>query len=96
MRTPALRASIVAIALLAPFSTLEAQSTSAGPDWSHGLQFSGLIDGYYNYNANHPPESDNGNQLRNFDFNANSFSLSMAKLTIAHDPAPVAEVATSL
>ena len=89
MRIPGLRASTLAIALLAAFSTFQAQTTSAGPDWSHGLTFSGLIDGYYNYNANHPPESDNGNQLRNFDFNANSFSLSMAKLTIAHDPAPV-------
>lgn len=54
-----------------------------------GIQFSGLIDGYYNYNANHPPQSDDGNQLRNFDFNANAFSLSMAKLTLARDPSPV-------
>jgi hypothetical protein len=53
------------------------------------IHFSGLIDGYYNYNTNHPLQSDNGNQLRNFDFNANSFNLSMATLTAAHDPTPI-------
>jgi hypothetical protein len=89
MRTMGLRTYIVAIAFLAAFSTLQAQTTPAGPDWSHGINFSGLIDGYYNYNANHPLQSDNGNQLRNFDFNSNAFSLSMAKLTVAHDPSPV-------
>lgn len=54
-----------------------------------GINFSGLIDGYYNYNDNHPLDSDNGNQLRNFDFNANAFSLSMAKLTLVRDPSPL-------
>lgn len=68
-------------------STPPAASTSP---WSiEGINFSGLIDGYYNFNANHPPISSNGNQLRNFDYDANTFSLSMAKLTISHDPAPV-------
>lgn len=68
-------------------STPPAASTSP---WSiEGINFSGLIDGYYNFNANHPPASSNGNQLRNFDYNANTFSLNMAKLTISHDPAPV-------
>lgn len=89
MRTLGLRASIVAIALLAAFTTLQAQTTSASPDWSHGIQFSGLIDGYYNYNANHPPHSDDGNQLRNFDFNSNTFSLSMAKLTASREASPI-------
>lgn len=54
-----------------------------------GMNVSGLIDGYYSYNANHPPESDNGNQLRNFDFDANTLTLSMAKLTITRDPNPI-------
>ena len=64
-------------------------AASASP-WSvAGIDFSGLIDGYYNFNANHPPTSSNGNQLRNFDYDANTFSLNMAKLTISHDPAPV-------
>ncbi|HZY73813.1 MAG TPA: porin [Edaphobacter sp.] len=58
--------------------------------WSvGGIDFSGLVDGYYNFNANHPPESSNGNQLRNFDYDANAFSLNMAKLTMSHDPDPV-------
>lgn len=47
------------------------------------------MDGYYNFNANHPPDSSNGNQLRNFDYDANTFSLNMAKLTASHDPDPV-------
>ncbi|MGB7189266.1 MAG: porin [Acidobacteriaceae bacterium] len=66
-----------------------APQTSAPASDFDGIQFSGLIDGYYNYNANHPPQSDDGNQLRNFDFDANAFSLSMAKLTLARDPSPV-------
>jgi len=58
--------------------------------WSvGGIDFSGLVDGYYNFNANHPPDSSNGNQLRNFDYDANTFSLNMAKLTMSHDPDPV-------
>ena len=58
--------------------------------WSVGpIDFSGLVDGYYNFNANHPATSTNGNQLRNFDYDANTFSLNMAKLTMSHDPDPV-------
>jgi hypothetical protein len=58
--------------------------------WSiGGIDFSGLVDGYYNFNANHPPNSSNGNQLRNFDYDSNTFSLNMAKLTLSHDPDPV-------
>ncbi|HZY63865.1 MAG TPA: porin [Edaphobacter sp.] len=69
---------------------LPTPSTSAPSAFSlGGINFSGLVDGYYNFNANHPPNSSNGNQLRNFDYDANTFSLNMAKLTIARDPAPV-------
>lgn len=65
-------------------------SPAAPSVWSvGGIDFSGLVDGYYNFNANHPPNSSNGNQLRNFDYDANTFSLNMAKLTMSHDPDPV-------
>ena len=52
-----------------------------------GIDFSGLIDGYYLENFNHPASS--LNQLYNFDVKANQFSLNMAKLTLNHDPDPV-------
>jgi hypothetical protein len=56
--------------------------------WSVGpIDFSGLIDGYYLANFNHPASS--YNQLYNFDVKANQFSLNMAKLTMSHDPDPV-------
>lgn len=81
----------IAFSLLAVFfaAPLLAQSTSAPDSLFHSINFSGLIDGYYNYNNNNPPQSDDGNQLRNFDFNANTFSLSMAKLSLSRDPSPV-------
>ncbi len=67
-----------------------AATPAAAPVWSVGpIDFSGLVDGYYNYNANHPAVSSYGNQLRNFDFDANAFSLNMAKLTMSHDPDPI-------
>jgi len=67
-----------------------APATPAVSVWSvGGIDFSGLVDGYYSFNANHPPNSSNGNQLRNFDYDANAFSLNMAKLTMSHDPDPV-------
>jgi len=60
------------------------------PVWSvGGIDFSGLVDGYYSFNANHPAISSNGNQLRNFDYDANAFSLNMAKLSMSHDADPV-------
>ncbi len=56
--------------------------------WSVGpIEFSGLVDGYYNLNLNHPV--DKTNQLRNFDVRANQFSLNMAKLTLEHAADPV-------
>lgn len=58
------------------------------PAWSVGpIDFSGLVDVYYDVNFNHP--ADRINQLRNFDFKANQFSLSMAKLTMEHTADPV-------
>jgi hypothetical protein len=74
-------------------ATTAPDATPAPPTpsvWSiGGIDFSGLVDGYYNFNANHPPDSSDGNQLRNFDYDSNTFSLSMAKLTMSHDPDPV-------
>lgn len=64
----------------------------ASPTWSVGpIDFSGLVDGYFSYSANHPVSIAGGpeNQLRNFDYEANTFSLNMAKLTMSHDADPV-------
>jgi hypothetical protein len=70
-----------------------AATPPAAPTWSVGpIDFSGLVDGYYNFNANHPNDgsgSSSENQLRNFDVDSNAFSLSMAKLTLSHDPDPI-------
>ncbi len=64
------------------------QPPSAPPAWSVGeISFSGLIDGYYSLNLNHPASM--ANQLRNFDVKANQFSLNMAKLTMEHSADPV-------
>jgi Putative beta-barrel porin-2, OmpL-like. bbp2 len=61
---------------------------AASPTWSVGpIDFSGLIDGYYSFNSNHPYPA--FNQLYNFDVRANQFSLNMAKLTASHDPDPI-------
>lgn len=61
---------------------------AAAPTWSiGGITFSGLIDGYYSYAANHPGSG--VNQYRNFDSRANSFSLNMTRLTLEHDADPV-------
>lgn len=60
----------------------------APPVWSVGpIDFSGLVDGYYNFNFNHP--ATNFNQLYNFDVQSNQFSLNMAKLSMSHSPDPV-------
>lgn len=60
----------------------------APPTWSVGLiDFSGLVDGYYSFNANHPASKTN--DLYNFDVKANQFSLNMAKLSMSHTADPV-------
>jgi hypothetical protein len=60
----------------------DAQTASLGE-----INFSGLIDGYYSLNFNHPASQTN--QLRNFDVKANQFSLNMAKVTLEHAAEPV-------
>lgn len=52
-----------------------------------GVDFSGLVDGYYSLNFNHPASGTNN--LRNFDIRANQFSLNMAKLVVSHDADPI-------
>jgi hypothetical protein len=61
---------------------------AATPAWSAGpIDFSGLVDGYYSLNFNHPASKNN--TWRNFDAKANQFSLNMAKLTMEHAADPV-------
>jgi len=60
----------------------------APPPWSvGGIDFSGLVDGYYTFNFNHPASQTNG--LYNFDTAANQFSLNMAKLSMSHAVDPI-------
>ena len=69
-------------------SPAPAAAPEATPTWSIGpIDFSGLVDGYYGFNANHPASS--MNQLYNFDVKANQFSLNMAKLSMSHTADPV-------
>jgi hypothetical protein len=65
-----------------------AAAPEATPTWSIGpIDFSGLVDGYVDFNANHPVSMTN--QLYNFDVKANQFSLNMAKLSMSHTADPV-------
>src|SRR5437773_471064 len=60
----------------------------APPVWSVGsIDFSGLIDFYYDKNFNNPASMNNG--LRNFDVKSNQLSLNMAKLSAEHAADPV-------
>ena len=52
-----------------------------------GIDFSVLVDSYYSLNFNHP--ASRSNQLRNFDTNANQFSLNMAKVTVSRPAEPL-------
>jgi hypothetical protein len=62
--------------------------TPAPSAFTHfGTDFSFLFDGYVDTNFNHP---DSGyNQLRNFDFRADTLHVNMGKITIDHGPAPI-------
>lgn len=63
-------------------------SAPAASIWSAGpIDFSGLVDGYYSLNFNHPASKNN--VIRNFDVKANQFSLNFAKLTMEHGADPV-------
>jgi hypothetical protein len=57
--------------------------------WTAGdIKYSGYIDGYYNFNFNHPASMNNG-PLRYFDIQANQFSLNMAGFYMSVDPQPI-------
>jgi len=63
-------------------------SDPAAAKWSIGsIDISGLLDGYYNFNNNHPASG--FNTLRNFEVKSNQFSLNMAKLSLSHAADPV-------
>lgn len=80
-------AATAAVLLLAPGASSQSPAPD-GTEWSIGsIDVSGLVDGYYGLNLNHPVSRTN--QLRNFDVRANQFSLNMAKLTMEHSPAPL-------
>jgi hypothetical protein len=65
-----------------------APQDGAAPTWSVGpIDFSGAVDAYYTYNANHPASMTNG--LYNFNSQANQFDLSLLKLTMSHTADPV-------
>lgn len=56
--------------------------------WPFGrLQASGLVDGYYSLNFNHPIS--HANQYRNFDVRADRISVNMARLTLERSPEPL-------
>lgn len=87
-------ALLIVASLSAPVARAQApasdtqQAPAPKPTWSIGpINFSGLVDGYYSWNANHPASK--VNLYRNFDVKANQFSLNMAKLTLTHDADPV-------
>lgn len=71
-----------------PAASTAAPAPASSSTWSVGpIDFSGLVDGYYNLNFNHPASQIN--QLYNFNDRTNQFSLNMAKLSLAHSPDPV-------
>lgn len=75
-----------------PTNAPDSESVDSAPKssslWStHGIDFSGAIDGYYNWNSNHPASGTS--QLLLYNTEANQFSLNMAKLTVQHDADPV-------
>jgi hypothetical protein len=82
-------AALTAGAQTAP-APAPAPAPAAAPTWSvGGIDFSGLVDGYYTYNANRPIDQYYGNQDYNFNDTANSFALAAAKFSMNHDPDPV-------
>ncbi|HUX46137.1 MAG TPA: porin [Terracidiphilus sp.] len=94
--TGAAMAFAVAAGAQAPATPAPAQTPAPEPaapaTWSVGpMELSGLIDGYYSYNANRPTDAANGqtNDLYNFNDKTDQFSLSEARLTLNHDPDPV-------
>jgi hypothetical protein len=87
-QTPAATPASSPAAPPAASSAPQEAAPASAPTWSVGtIDFSGLVDGYYSFNANHPASQ--FNQLYNFDVKANQFSLNMAKLSMSHAADPV-------
>lgn len=57
-----------------------------GPQWD-GIEFSGLVDGYYSYNHNDPSPA--LNQLYAFDDKSNQWELNLLKAVASRDPDPI-------
>ena len=79
--TVAAAAASASLTISAPAAAPEPAILAKSP-----ISVSGVFDGYYNFDANHPDDGDT--QLRNFDIRANTVSLTEAKIVLAHDPAP--------
>jgi len=76
------------IAALAPAVAQQATAAAAASPYTYGgTTFSGMAEGYANFNPNSPSTGLNG--LQNFDYEANTAQLSFAKVTIDHPAAPV-------
>lgn len=58
----------------------EAKKNAGFVNFFRDVEVSGLVDGYYGYNLNHPDR--NFNLGRNFDFRHNSFNLNYAELVL--------------
>src|SRR5258705_13917337 len=70
-----------------PAPAATAPTPPKSPFTQGGMDFSFMFDGYVNGSYNHP---DSGfNQLRNFDFRADTLHVNMGKITIDRAPAPV-------
>jgi Putative beta-barrel porin-2, OmpL-like. bbp2 len=79
--TPATPAAPASLVISAPSAAPEPGVLAKSP-----ISVSGILDGYYDFDANHPDDGDT--QLRNFDIRANTVSLTEAKIVLARDPAP--------
>jgi hypothetical protein len=79
--TPTAPIAPASLTISAPTAASEPGALAKSP-----ISVSGVLDGYYDFDANHPDDGDT--QLRNFDIRANTVSLAEAKIVLAHDPAP--------
>lgn len=79
--------SFAAVSALSFAQTPTAAAPASAP-WAIGpVQFSGLVDGYYNYTPNHP--ASRNILYRNFDVKANAFSLNMAQVNLDMAAEPI-------
>jgi Putative beta-barrel porin-2, OmpL-like. bbp2 len=78
---------VLALAGVAAAQTPPASDNAPKPLTGAGIDFSGLVDGYYSLNLGHPASKTN--TWRNFDIRANSFALNFAKFSMEHTADPV-------